>query len=100
MRWDWAGWGVGIMGAIVSGGAQGLLAFSIRIPWGKALTLFGGAVAISLGKYLNSHSEPDQLQAALDTASRESAKSVAQAGKAASAVQDAKDAAQEGHSEG
>ena len=92
--YDFGTWLIGIVGAVISGGAMGLTAVVIGISWQKTLALVGVSAAISLGKFLQTHSTPDKLQAALDTAATESAKSVAQAGKAADAVRDARDAVQ------
>jgi hypothetical protein len=89
MRWDWDGWLMGVFGAIMSGVGVGLAALGIGISWQKSLILVGIAAGISLGKYLQTKPTPDPH---LENASIESAKSVAQAVRAADAVQDAKDA--------
>lgn len=93
MRWDWDGWIMGIFGALTSGLASGLTGLGVGVSRTQAIWLFVIPTGWSLGKYLQTKPTPDKLQAALETASIEQAKSVAQAVKAADAVQDAKDAA-------
>jgi hypothetical protein len=102
---DWKGWALGIMGALISGGA-GAIASGTAITIvdaqdpdhfvmqgnhmieAMAITFVISAV-VSLAKYLQSHPVPDQVQAAIAAAATESNKAVIQASKAADAVANA-----------
>ena len=103
-NYDFGTWMMGIIGAIISGigvalaTLGGIFVAGVTLRQGYILMGFSvvGAVGASLGKFLQTHSTPDQLKDALDTASKESAKSVEQAGKAADAVADAKSKIPEG----
>ena len=61
MKWNWKGWWMGILGAVISGLANGLTALAIGISWQKALILMGVSAAVSLGKFLQTHSTPDPV---------------------------------------
>jgi hypothetical protein len=88
---------MGVFGAISSGVAVvlmtlgGVFVAGVSLKQGCIVTGFAfiGSVGFSLGKYLQQKPTPDPT---LEIAAIESAKSVAQAEKAADAVQDAKDA--------
>ena len=76
-NYDFGTWIMGIIGAIISGGATGLTAIAIGVTWQKTLILVGVNAGVSLGKFLQIHAMPDPLQQALANAAVQSAKTTA-----------------------
>lgn len=96
--YNWSDWFIGLMRSFLSGGAAALITQGggavLGIPGKQLWELTGINFVIMglyrLGEFLQLHGAPDKLQQSLDIAAKESAKVVAQAGKAADAVADAK----------
>jgi hypothetical protein len=111
-RLDWSGWWLGIMGALVSGGAGAISSgVGVTVVDGQDpdhFILKGGhmievmaicflvSAIISLAKWLQLHPIPNEIQVALQVAQGESDKAVAQASKVADAVADAQAIASHG----
>jgi hypothetical protein len=65
---DWGTWFIGIMGAGISGAANGIVAMAIGVGWKKTAVLVGVSALVSLGKYLQQAPTPTPIQQKVETA--------------------------------